>query len=63
VCVFGEIGLGGEIRHAQQADLRLTEAARLGFREVIAPPLSVRLPDGCVHIPVKRLDEALEHLV
>lgn len=34
---FGEIGLAGEIRQVAQPDLRLKEAAKLGFREAIIP--------------------------
>jgi DNA repair protein RadA/Sms len=29
--VFGEVGLAGEVRGVSQVDIRLTEAARLGF--------------------------------
>ncbi len=35
--VFGEIGLGGEIRAVGQPEQRLREAAKLGFGRVIAP--------------------------
>ena len=35
--VFGEIGLAGEIRAVSQADLRLKEAAKLGFQQALMP--------------------------
>ncbi len=35
--VFGEIGLGGEIRRVSQAERRLAEAERLGFDTCIMP--------------------------
>ena len=35
--VFGEVGLSGEIRAVSQADVRLKEAAKLGFRAAILP--------------------------
>ncbi len=35
--VFGEIGLAGEVRPVSQADLRLKEAAKLGFSQAILP--------------------------
>ena len=35
--MFGEIGLSGEIRAVGQTDLRLKEAAKLGFCEAILP--------------------------
>ncbi|CAK7193439.1 DNA repair protein RadA [Commensalibacter sp. Nvir] len=34
---FGEIGLSGEIRQVPQADLRIKEAHKLGFDEVVFP--------------------------
>jgi len=37
VVVFGEVGLGGEIRSAQVADRRIAEAKKLGFTKAIAP--------------------------
>jgi DNA repair protein RadA/Sms len=36
--VFGEIGLGGEIRAVSQAEVRLREAAKLGFTAAWLPP-------------------------
>lgn len=36
--IFGEIGLSGEVRSVNQADLRLKEAAKLGFEAAWAPP-------------------------
>jgi DNA repair protein RadA/Sms len=35
--VFGEIGLGGEVRRVSQPELRLREAAKLGFRKALLP--------------------------
>jgi len=37
VVVFGEVGLGGEVRSAQSADRRIQEAKKLGFTHAIAP--------------------------
>ena len=37
--VFGEVGLAGEIRPVSQAKARITEAAKLGFRQAIVPVL------------------------
>jgi DNA repair protein RadA/Sms len=37
VAACGEVGLGGEIRRVGRTDLRLREAARLGFRRVLLP--------------------------
>lgn len=58
--VFGEIGLVGEIRAVAQPAFRLNEAARHGFRTVIAPPSAVEhAPDGLQVIGVRTLHEAL----
>ena len=35
--VFGEVGLGGEIRSAFRADQRIAEAKKLGFKHAIGP--------------------------
>ncbi|MBQ2348541.1 MAG: DNA repair protein RadA, partial [Clostridia bacterium] len=37
VIAFGEIGLAGEIRSVSQAEKRINEAARLGFKKCILP--------------------------
>ncbi len=37
VAACGEVGLGGEVRRVARLDLRLREAARLGFRRVLVP--------------------------
>lgn len=37
--VFGEVGLGGEIRTAPMADARIREAKKLGFARAIGPKL------------------------
>ena len=53
--VFGEVGLGGEIRSAFRADQRIAEAKKLGFTHAIAPAAT---KDKFV-IPVKDLRETL----
>lgn len=40
--VFGEIGLSGEVRAVPQPDLRLKEAAKLGFKEALVAPQRAR---------------------
>lgn len=53
--VFGEVGLGGEIRSAFRPDQRISEAKKLGFRHAIAPA-TIRDP---FVIPVKDLRTTL----
>lgn len=40
--VFGEVGLSGEVRAVSQAELRLKEAARLGFKAAVLPEKNAR---------------------
>ena len=53
--VFGEVGLGGEIRSAFRPDQRIAEAKKLGFTRAIAP---ATCKDKFV-IPVKDLRQTL----
>lgn len=62
VCAVGEIGLGGEVRHIQQMDQRLREAARLGFTRILAPPTPAKPPKGTELVAIRTLGQALEHL-
>jgi DNA repair protein RadA/Sms len=61
VCAVGEVGLTGEVRQVPRMDLRLSEAARLGFRRAIVPA-SVRgdAPKGIEIVGVKTVREAIE---
>ena len=59
LAVFGEVGLGGELRQVGHAQRRLTEAARLGLRRAVVPMNS---PDCDADIQVVRastLSEAI----
>ena len=44
VVVFGEVGLGGEVRSAQAAERRIAEAQKLGFTKAIAPHSDLKMP-------------------
>ncbi len=44
IVVFGEVGLGGEVRSAQSADRRIQEAKKLGFNQAIAPKSAIKDP-------------------
>jgi len=62
--VFGEVGLGGEIRPAMFPAVRLKEAAMLGFSNAVMPaqPL-IDEPDGSIQtIPVRNIQEAQSSL-
>lgn len=42
IVVFGEVGLGGEIRSVHSSDRRVAEAKKLGFSRAIAPKSSAK---------------------
>ena len=62
--LFGEVGLGGEVRSASQAGLRVREAAQMGFTRCLLPSRNVPddVPAGIRLVGVRSLEEALERL-
>jgi len=62
VCAVGEVGLGGEIRHTQQMEQRLREAASMGFKRILAPPTRAKAPEGAEMVVIRTVGQALEHL-
>jgi DNA repair protein RadA/Sms len=66
--MFGEVGLGGEVRAIPQPVLRLREAARMGFERCIVPHANADIPkvdrpQNCELIGVRTVDEALQALL
>jgi DNA repair protein RadA/Sms len=61
--VFGEVGLGGEVRGIGQAALRVREAAQMGFTRCVLPSRSVFEAEGIELVGVNTLEEALRHLL
>jgi DNA repair protein RadA/Sms len=57
--VFGEVGLGGEIRPVPSGQERLQEAVKHGFKKAIMPKNPIK---GMVVIPVTKLSEAIDSL-
>ena len=57
--VFGEVGLGGEIRQVPHAPRRLAEAARVGFRHALVPESCPDGPPGMEVVHVRSLDRAV----
>lgn len=60
--VFGEVGLSGEVRAVAQAEERLREAARLGFRQAVMPRMNLSrggltVPEGIEPIGVRNIRE------
>ncbi|MDF1561408.1 MAG: DNA repair protein RadA [Deltaproteobacteria bacterium] len=61
--LFGEVGLTGEVRAVAQTELRLSEAAKLGFKTAILPADTLaRLTEDppLAVLGVRSLDEALD---
>jgi len=66
VVVFGEVGLGGEVRSTSQGALRVREAAQLGFTRCVLPEGSVGkadIPSSLTVSGVRSVGEALDALL
>ena len=66
MAIMGEVGLSGELRSVSQADRRLGEAAKLGYKRCLVPhPLLKRVdvPRGLELIGARNLGEALDAAV
>lgn len=66
LCVFGEVGLSGEIRPVPNGQERLKEAIKHGFTHAIvpkanAPKTQLEQFTGLNIIAVERLDDAISH--
>ncbi len=63
--VIGEVGLGGEVRMVSQLEMRISEAARLGFKRIICPKLpkgTIKSPAGVTVDVVGTIGQAIERL-
>jgi DNA repair protein RadA/Sms len=63
--VFGEVGLTGEVRGISQMEIRIKEAARMGFRRCILPQTTSRESDKdkkMEFVRVSNLKNLLEYL-
>ena len=56
---LGELGLAGEVRRIPDAERRLREAARMGFRTAIVPK-GTEGPDGMRLLEARNIAEAIE---
>lgn len=65
MAVFGEVGLGGEVRGVSQPEVRVKEAARLGFKRILLPKPNqekVKGVKGIELIGVRTVGEAIDKL-
>ncbi|MBV6342164.1 DNA repair protein RadA [Candidatus Magnetobacterium casense] len=63
IFVFGEVGLSGEIRAVSQAEARIKEGAKIGFKQAILPEANLTRLSITPQIQlrgVKNIDEALK---
>jgi DNA repair protein RadA/Sms len=60
--VFGEVGLAGEIRPVQGGQVRIKEAAKLGFRQFLIPTLNKpkQAIENVKLMTVDRIDQAVQ---
>ena len=66
--VFGEVGLGGEVRGITQTALRIREVAQMGLRRCVLPsanvdPAARTLAQECELVGVSTVGEALDALI
>ena len=65
-CMTGEVGLSGEVRPVSRIEQRISEAARLGFTNIIIPKYNIQGLDTSkfnIEIkPVRKVEEALRLL-
>ena len=61
LAVFGEIGLGGEIRSVGNTDERIRECARMGFTTCIIPTTPISETDNIKVIQTSSLEHMFKH--
>ena len=64
--VFGEVGLGGEVRGVAQANLRIREAEQMGFTRIVLPASNMDAseePGKAELVGVRSVGEALDQLL
>jgi DNA repair protein RadA/Sms len=60
--LLGEVGLAGEVRAVSQFELRLAEAARLGFTRAVVPAASARHATAISTLEVEGVETVAEAL-
>ena len=61
--VLGEVGLGGEVRTISQAELRIREAAKMGFKRCLLPERNLaklEAVEGMDLVGINEVGEALD---
>ena len=60
--LIGEVGLGGQVRPVSQLDLRLKEAAKLGFRQAIVPQGQIVEASGLENLEIHSVARVVDAL-
>jgi len=60
--ILGEVGLGGEVRAISQAELRIREAAKMGFKRALLPERNLAKLDGVNGIKLIGINDVREAL-
>ena len=66
--IFGEVGLGGEIRSVPKVENRIKEAIHMGFTRCILPKkqqltIPASLSDKIELIGVEKIEEAIDEII
>lgn len=61
--VFGEVGLGGEVRPVGQTDQRLKEARKMGLHHIIAPKQKTKPTNGDSVLTVDSVQQAIREVL
>jgi len=66
VAFAAELGLGGEIRAVNRVEGRITEAQKLGFKEILVSKYHGKALEGKFKgikvVPVGKLEQVIRHL-
>ncbi len=65
VIIFGEVGLTGEVRGISNAEKRVNEAVKMGYRKIILPAINtadINCTTGIKLIGVKRIEETFDQI-
>lgn len=60
--IFGEVGLSGEVRAVSNAEQRISESVKLGFKNIMIPRVNqkgLKTPEGARLLAVSNIQEAL----
>jgi DNA repair protein RadA/Sms len=62
ILILGEVGLTGEVRAVTGAEIRISEASKMGFKKIIIPKSNTKIkpPKGVETVGVSSVEECLK---